>query len=431
MLKKRTFLIGLIISILLLSCSRQELTNKNTENLPVRGKDYTIIYESNLTGPVKVVYVYDHWEPIYSAYHGPDKLFENVLNTGPDRATTVDMKKSGNQWQATITIPEEARLLSWYFTNGEKFDYNDRKTYTEYIYNENGKPVKNARFRNIDFLEMAKASPERIIAEIKTEIADYPKNYTSQIIYRRKIFENAETLEELNLELEKARKDYKLLSGKFGETDTLKQVLAAWLYDYGRNVYRPVQKLAKNSFDEFQEIMASVPFENQWGSMKSNYASMLANDNRQQENKQFMANIRGDFAPDFEFEAIDGKKGKLSDYRGNYTLLEFWSVGCGPCIAEIPNLKETLEKFESKGFDILGICLTRNMSDEKFKQFMQEKEITWTTVLEGEDSSISDLYKIYGVPTFFLIDPDGKVTNFGGEIRGDRLGKKLAELYRI
>ena len=433
MLKKRRFVICLIIGIVLFSC--KDSTDKLTlqENLPIQGEEYTLSYtpvNSDLNGPIKMVYVFDYWEPIYSANHGPDKLFENVLSTGDDRATTIDMAKSGDNWEATIAIPDNVCLLSWYFTDGENNDYNNKKTYTSYIYNKKGIPVKNARFRNIDFLEMAKESPERIIDEVKAEVTDYPKNWTSQIIYRRKIFENAETLEELNKEMVNARKDYDSMVKNFGESDSLKQVLAAWLIDYGRNVYRPVQKLAKNSQEEFMEIMATVPLENQWGSMKQYYTSMVEGENLRRENIAFMRNIKGNSAPDFEFETIDGKKGKLSDYRGNYMLLEFWSVGCGPCIAEIPNLKETLEKFGPKGFDILSICMTRNMAEDKFIEFMDEKEITWTTVLEGDDPSISKRYKIYGVPTFFLIDPEGKVVNLGAEIRGERLGKKLSEFYQ-
>ncbi len=412
------------IVALLYNCSQK------AENFPISGVSYTIRYTpTELSGEIKLVYTFDYWGTLYSSYAGADKLFENVLNADPGRVTTVNMKKTGEDYTATIGIPGDVTLLSYYFTDGIKYDYNDKTTYVSYIYNQKGIPVKNARFRNIDFLEMANESPERIIAEIKTEISDYPKNWVSHIVYWRKVFENAETIDELTSQLENANKAYIDLVKKFGESDSLKQVKAAYLFDFSRNIYRSVQMLAMNSYNEFKEIMASIPIENQFGSMKENYAMFLQSDKRSRENKEFMARLKGSVAPDFEFETIAGKTGKLSDFQGNYTLLEFWSMGCGPCIAEIKNLKNAYVGYNKKGFEILSVCCD-NASEDIFLKFIEEKEITWHQVLEGNNKTISDLYKVHYYPTFILIDPDGKVINLDAEIRGQRLEDTLKEIYK-
>jgi len=425
MFKVSKLLTIIFIAVLLSNCSQEKVGN-----VPISGEPYTITYTPTmLQGEIKLVYVFDYWGTLYSSYAGPDKLFENVMNADPGRTTTVNMVKTGTDYTATINIPAGVTLLSYYFTDGENYDYNDKKTYVSYIYNKQGIPVKNARFRNVDFLEMAGASPQRIIEEIKSEITDYPKNWVSHIVYWRKIFENAETIDELKQELENANTAHDKLVQTYGETDSLKQVKAAYLFDFSRNIYRPVQILAVNSYEEFKRIMASIPVENQYGSMKENYAKFLKADRRRYENKIFMAELKGNIAPDFEFITVTGKTGKLSDFRRHYTLLEFWSTSCGPCIAEIENLNKAYNKYNGKGFEILSVCCD-NTPKDNFIKFTSEKGILWQQVLEGNNKTISDLYKVYYFPTFILIDPNGKVINLDSEIRGERLVARLDELYQ-
>jgi len=424
MSKHANILIIICIACLLFNCSQK------LENVPISGKSHTINYKpTELKGEIKLVYAYDYWGTLYSSYSGADKLFENVLNADSGRVISEDMEKVGENWKATIDIPQNVTLLSYYFTDGKNYDYNDHKTYVSYIYNNNGIPVKNARFRNVDFLEMAKASPERIIEEVKAEITDYPENWVAHIVYLRKVFENAKTVDELNRQLESANRLYNKLVNTFGESDSLKQVKAGYLFDFGRNVYKPVQILASNSFKEFKEIMATIPIENQYGSMKLNYARFLQSEERGRENKIFMSKLKGVIAPDFKFETIVGKTGKLSDFLGNYILLEFWSTGCGPCILEIKNLKKAYDDYHGKGFEILSVCCD-NTPKDNFIKFIKEKGILWHQVLEGDDKTISNLYKVHYYPTFILIDPDGKVIYLDNEIRGERLSAKLKELYQ-
>ena len=63
-------------------------------------------------------------------------------------------------------------------------------------------------------------------------------------------------------------------------------------------------------------------------------------------------------APDFTLVSLEGDRITLSDLRGNVILLNFWATWCGPCIMEIPDLNKLQEKYQDKGYEVVGITLT-------------------------------------------------------------------------
>jgi peroxiredoxin len=319
-------------------------------------------------------------------------------------------------------------LLSYYFTDGHKFDYNDKKTFTSYIYNEKGVPVRNARFRNIDFLIMAGESQETILAEIRAEIKDHPANWIAQTVYWRKVFESARTFERINSIYDDANKEYQKLVQKYGKSDSLKHVKANFIADYRTSLYGPFQELQEKANTEFMAVMGSIPLEKQYGSVKHKYLSYLEYQKRSSGSTEFLANIIGSIAPDFEYKTVMGAKGKLSDLRGNYVLLDFWGTWCKPCVNEIPNLKKVYAEYHQEGFEILSIS-SDSFEAEKLKEYVTEKDMNWLQVLDGQSGPMQQLYKIMSYPSLFLIDPDGKVVSMNNELRGELLNAKLKEIY--
>ena len=122
----------------------------------------------------------------------------------------------------------------------------------------------------------------------------------------------------------------------------------------------------------------------------------------------------GALAPDFTVEDSNGKPVKLSDYKGKVVVLDFWATWCGPCQASMPHTNEVAEKF--KGRDVIFLAINTWDTPDAFKAWLlQHKSYdALTFVLDNNQraSSIAQsLFTVSGIPTQFVIDKPGKVTN--------------------
>ena len=130
-------------------------------------------------------------------------------------------------------------------------------------------------------------------------------------------------------------------------------------------------------------------------------------------------------APEIEATTQAGEPFRLSEQRGKYVLLDFWGTWCGPCIAEVPNLKWADRVYVGERFQIVGIAKDEPVAVEAF---MERLGLTWPQIIQEEDRAILDTYRIQGFPTTFLIGPDGKIVAKDSELRGTGLMDTLSGL---
>ena len=123
---------------------------------------------------------------------------------------------------------------------------------------------------------------------------------------------------------------------------------------------------------------------------------------------------------------LDGRPLDWSAYRGKTVLVDFWATWCGPCRAELPQLKNYHESYRSRGFEVIGICLDEER--EKLDEFLGETELPWVTLFEptGQTNPTAIKYGITALPTSILIDKQGRVVSLTA--RGEELGKLLEQL---
>lgn len=136
----------------------------------------------------------------------------------------------------------------------------------------------------------------------------------------------------------------------------------------------------------------------------------------------------GKMAPDFEQPDTAGKLIKLSDFKGQYVLLDFWASWCGPCREENPNVVKAYQQFHNKGFTVLSVSLDQPGKKANWLNAIHHDQLVWTQVsdLKFWDNAVAVLYGIKAIPQNFLIDKTGKI--IATNLKGDDLTKKLQEL---
>lgn len=138
-------------------------------------------------------------------------------------------------------------------------------------------------------------------------------------------------------------------------------------------------------------------------------AVRITNENKEvSENKEASeapgVNI-GDLAYDFELVDMDNNLVKLSDFRGQKVLLNFWASWCPPCRIEAPHLQKLHEDNE-QDIVVLGVNVTTSESDiENVKEFIDEFDLTFVNLYES--NNISFVYNVYSMPTSYFIDSNG------------------------
>jgi len=106
-------------------------------------------------------------------------------------------------------------------------------------------------------------------------------------------------------------------------------------------------------------------------------------------------------------------------------LLEFWASWCGPCRAEIPNMKKAYSKFHAQGFEIFSFTIDSDKA--AWAKASKTEELPWIDTGFGAESTPKKLYEVTGVPANYLIDAaTGNV--LARNLRGDALDAKLNEL---
>ena len=132
----------------------------------------------------------------------------------------------------------------------------------------------------------------------------------------------------------------------------------------------------------------------------------------------------GDDMPDTELSNIDGNHHRLSDYKGKYLLLDFWSRSCGHCIESLPEMEILSDMWKEK-VTFIGI----NIDDEKsWKEFSQRKNIKWIDLNDPKGAfGLYIRYKANGTPFYVLVTPDGKITDIWYGYNKDSLSERLKQ----
>ena len=107
--------------------------------------------------------------------------------------------------------------------------------------------------------------------------------------------------------------------------------------------------------------------------------------------------------------AIDGKAISMQDLKGKVVVVDFWATWCGPCVGEMPKMKELYAKFKDQGVEFIGVSLDRGDAGlDSLKTFVKENGIGWPQYFEKEHK-LARAWGVNAIPCVFIIDADGKL----------------------
>jgi peroxiredoxin len=141
---------------------------------------------------------------------------------------------------------------------------------------------------------------------------------------------------------------------------------------------------------------------------------------------------KGDLAPDFVLQSIDGRTRKLSNYRGKVVLVNLWATWCPPCLEELPVLDQLGEEFGDKGLVVLGVAGDEDV--QAVRDFLAKSPVKFEVLLDPR-GVIGTQYAITGYPETFFVDREGRLRDkivgpvpHEGRVPGEKLSARIREL---
>lgn len=119
-------------------------------------------------------------------------------------------------------------------------------------------------------------------------------------------------------------------------------------------------------------------------------------------------------AQDFTLPDVQGVNHKLSDYRGQWVVVNYWASDCQPCLDEMPELSAFHDRHKNKDALVLGVNMD-GMIASQLREFAEDHFLSYPVLRAGK-RHVSPLGPIPGFPTTYLISPQGEIaaSHLGG-----------------
>ena len=113
-------------------------------------------------------------------------------------------------------------------------------------------------------------------------------------------------------------------------------------------------------------------------------------------------------APDVRFTTLDGQTTQLSTLRGKVVLVNFWATTCTTCVAEMPQIVDTYNKFAPRGFETVAVAMSYD-PPEYVRNYAQKNGLPFKVALDSSGAVAKGFEEVRLTPTTFLIDKQGRI----------------------
>ena len=113
-------------------------------------------------------------------------------------------------------------------------------------------------------------------------------------------------------------------------------------------------------------------------------------------------------APDSTFVLLDGSQQRMADLKGKVTLVNFWATSCTTCVAEMPELVHTHDKFKSRGYETLAVAMHYD-PPAYVVNFAETRKLPFKVALDNTGSAAKAWGDVQLTPTTFVVNKRGEI----------------------
>lgn len=133
-------------------------------------------------------------------------------------------------------------------------------------------------------------------------------------------------------------------------------------------------------------------------------------------------------APETKFVLLDGTTRTTADLRGKVTLVNFWATSCTTCVAEMPMIVQTYEKYRSRGYETIAVAMSYD-PPAYVVNFAQTRKLPFLVAIDNTGGVAKAWGEVNVTPTTYLVDKEGVIVKrFVGQPNFEELHKLIERL---